>query len=202
MTTHLASYFRQRRLERGLGLGRLAVLVGYKNTDRGQSKGANRLHRFETTGEIHQALLTKLADALGIDQATVQRLAAEDNREFLKEWAEWASTPIRPYIIIKAMPAVYCPVQIPDNITDVEEAKAFASDLAKTQNKQLCLVLSRKVSVWYRANGTIDQVTETLPGEPNTPFMRAPGERPFLLNTLEEGKTLQEIDWPKKSGPS
>ena len=53
MTTHVAAYFRKRRLSLGLKLSEVALRMGYRRTDRSLSHGCNRLYRFEQTGEIN-----------------------------------------------------------------------------------------------------------------------------------------------------
>ena len=87
--THLAEYFQKRRLDKGLGLGQVARMVGYKNL----AKGRRRIETFEACGDIAADLLARLAAALDVDQATLDHLAQED----LREWAAWANEPIRPF---------------------------------------------------------------------------------------------------------
>jgi len=77
MTNHLGTYFRQQRLQQGLTLGDLARRAGYRNV----SKGANKIVAFEREGQITEELLARLADALGIDWPTVERLIDQDRRE-------------------------------------------------------------------------------------------------------------------------
>jgi len=72
--SHLGQFFRRRRAERGLGLGDLARLLGYRNV----SKGANRIRAFEGGGEVHPVLLGNLADLLEIGPDEIGRLVAED----------------------------------------------------------------------------------------------------------------------------
>ena len=112
MSTHLSSVFRARRMELGLRLSEVARKAGRCSL----SKACNKLHRFEQTGTIQGELLTKVSAILGIDDATVRKLIEEDRREFLKTWAKWASEPIRPYIVVYAMPTIYCPHPLPDLI--------------------------------------------------------------------------------------
>ena len=73
--SHLGEFFRRRRAERGLGLGDLARLLGYRNV----SKGANRIRAFEGGGKVHPALLGNLADVLEIGPDEIRRLVAEDH---------------------------------------------------------------------------------------------------------------------------
>jgi hypothetical protein len=64
MTTHVAKFFRKKRLSLGLKLSQVALRVGYRRTERSLSHGCNRLHRFETTGETDSRLFRKLISAL------------------------------------------------------------------------------------------------------------------------------------------
>jgi hypothetical protein len=75
MTT-LGSFIRARRIGRGLSLGQLARLVGYRNI----SKGARRLACLEHTGTATPVLLVNVAEALALDWTTVERLAEEDRQ--------------------------------------------------------------------------------------------------------------------------
>lgn len=188
--THLAEYFRNERLKKKLRLGQVARMVGYKNV----SKGSRRVETFEQTGHVRRELLDKLATALGIDAATVNSLVEEDRLV----WQAWASTPIRPYIVVRAMATVYCPVRIPDDVRSVEEAEEYAAGVARQKRMQVCLVLSRRLSVWFAADGTIEQVTEGVADdEPNQPFTVIGGRR-CLLRPTEHGIAIENIDWFKK----
>jgi len=193
MESQLSNQFRHARLEKGLNLAQLARLVGYKNV----AKGANRINSFERGGNVHSDLRNKLAEVLGIDQQTVDRLMEEDRRQFFAEWNAWANEPIRPYLIVRLMAAVYSPHNLPEEIQSVEEAEVFATNLARTRHLRCCLVLSRRISVWIEADGSISGVTEAVPGEPNTPVMRI-GGKPCLMKTLDHGIALQQIHWPQR----
>ena len=94
MTTHVAAYFRKRRLSLGLKLSEVALRMGCPATDRSLSHGCNRLYRFEQTGEISAELFQKLTAALEIDQTTVNGLLKKD----LEDWTKWANEPVRPYL--------------------------------------------------------------------------------------------------------
>jgi transcriptional regulator with XRE-family HTH domain len=125
MQSKLAEHFRKTRLSKGLRVGHLARLVGYNNV----SKGANRINKFEGGGDIQAQLLLKLADVLGIDRQTVDRLIEEDRRQFFEEWNAWANEPIHPYVVVRAMAEIYCPHDLPEEIQSVEEAEAYAAAL-------------------------------------------------------------------------
>ena len=72
--SHLSDHFKQRRMAKGLSVADLAKAVGYQNV----ARGIRRIDTFERTGHAHPDLLTKLAKALDVDQATVTKLAYRD----------------------------------------------------------------------------------------------------------------------------
>jgi transcriptional regulator with XRE-family HTH domain len=179
MSNHLGTYFRERRRQRGLSLGQLARLVGYRNV----SKGCNRIARFERYGAVTQDLLLHLAEALGIDLPTVEGLMERDRRERLREWEAWANEPVPMRLIVRYMAAVYGTVALPDEITTPEQAEAFARDYARQHGRRVCLALSRRLSVWVGKDGRVEARTEATPDAPNTPFMRLRGSsKEFVLN--------------------
>jgi transcriptional regulator with XRE-family HTH domain len=184
MSNHLGDYFRERRQQRGLGLGQLARLLGYRNV----SKGANKISRFEREGYATADLLPRLAGALGIDLPTVEGLLERDGQERLREWEEWVSQPVPIQLVVRYMPAVYGRVTLPEGITTPEQAEAFAREYARQHRRQVCLAVSRRLSVWVGTDGRVEARTEATPDTPNTPFMRLRGSgKKFVLNFGEQG---------------
>ena len=89
MSTHLGEHFRKRRLEKGFSLTQVARMAGYTNIP----KGIRRIETFEQSGYVYPDLVTKLATALDIDAATLQRLYYEDYRD----WFAAMNKPVAPY---------------------------------------------------------------------------------------------------------
>jgi hypothetical protein len=193
MDPQLSKHFRQARLAKELRLGKLAGLCGYRNL----SKGARRIDDFEHGSSIQRDLLLKLADVLGIERTTVEALVEEDRRCFVEEWNAWASEFIQPYLVVRLMAAMYSPIDLPDGIESVEEAEAFAADFSKTNRLKSCLVLSRRVSVWFAEDGSVSNVTEATPGQPNSPYMRI-GNRECVMKSVEHGLAVRQVHWPRK----
>jgi transcriptional regulator with XRE-family HTH domain len=184
MSNHLSDYFRERRQQRGLSLGELARLLGYKNV----SKGANRISRFEREGAVSEDLLLQLAEALGIDLPTVEGLLEKDRREYLQQWEEWVNEPLPMRLIVRYMPAVYGTVALPAGVTTPERAEAFACAYAREHGRRVCLALSRRLSVWINGEGRVEARTEATPDTPNTPSMRLRGSgKGFLFGFGEQG---------------
>ena len=192
MSSNLGSFFRQERLRKGLSLGQLARLVGYKNL----SSGSNRIHRCERTGIIHQDLLVKIALVLDIDSKTIDQLFDLDRRRLFSEWLSFANEPITPYVVVRLIPAVYMHCPLPDEICSVEAAEEYASQLSRAKRKRCCLVLSRRYSVWFDEKGKVECRTEAVPGQPNSPYMRTRRGRPFLLRSVSNQEIIEALKWP------
>jgi hypothetical protein len=176
--TNLGSFIKAERLKHGLTLGRLARLVGYHNIN----KGARRIACLEKTGStMPPDLLVKVVDALGLDWTLVERLAEEDRRERLRAWEAWVNEPTPMHLVVRLMAAVYARRELPAEVTTQEQAETWACTFARQHRCQVCLVLSRRWSVWIDADGQIQARTEARTGEPNMPFMQVKGRR-FLLD--------------------
>jgi hypothetical protein len=174
--TRLGTYFRDQRFQQGLSLGQLARLVGYRNV----SKGANKIIRFEREGIITDELLARLAEDMHIEFGTVEQLIEQDRQEYQRAWEAWVSQPVPMQLIVKYIPAVYGKVALPESATTPEHAEAFACFYAREHKLQVCLAVSRRLSIWIDREGIVYARTEARPGQPNMPFMEIKGRR-FLL---------------------
>jgi hypothetical protein len=175
--TNLGSFIKAERLKHGLTLGQVARLVGYRNIN----KGARRIACLEQTGVARAALLANVAEALKLDWPTVERLAEEDRQERLRAWERWVSEPVPMYMVVRLMAAVYTKHTLPCGIETPVEAEAWACSFARQHRFRVCLVVSRRLSVWIDAEGQVEARSEARPGEPNVPFMQVKGRR-FLLD--------------------
>ena len=196
MTKLLAEHFHQLRVERGLNLAQLAGQVGYANT----TKGINRLVTFERHGQIHPKLLQKLSVALGVSDEVVRTLAAEDERQFLGDWNCWADVPVEPYTVVRLLPAVYKTVRVPAEIGSFVAGEVFAADLARQWNRKVCLVVSRRYSLWLDEQGLAYAHTEAVPGEPNAPYMAlGRSRRTHLVRSLSADDFARSVQWPVRA---
>jgi hypothetical protein len=175
--SQLGAFIRAERLKRGLTLGRLARLVGYRNL----AKGARRIACLEQSGTATTDLLVNVVNALDIDWPTVERLAQADHQERLREWEAWVGAPTPMHLVVRLMAAVYTRTPLPPEVMTPDEAEAWACEFARQHRCRVCLVLSRRWSVWIDAEGDIEARTEARPGEPNVPYMQVKS-RGFLLN--------------------
>jgi hypothetical protein len=72
------------------------------------------------------------------------------------------------------------------------EGGEFASDLARERGFKVCLVISRRISVWYDARGVEYARTEATPEMPCEPFAVIGGKR--VQFDLSGGEVLRAID--------
>jgi hypothetical protein len=177
MTTQLAAHFKDRRLEKGISVGQLAKLAGYHNI----SKGSKRIHTFERCGEIDEILLVKLSVALDVDHATTNELVERDRAEHLRKWERWVNEPVPMTLIARLMSAIYSVQQMPSEIETPEQAERYARRIAAERHQRMCLVVSRRLSVWIGMDGEVEMRKEADPFEESClPYMRV-GSKRFLL---------------------
>lgn len=180
MTTHLAVFFRKRRLKLGLKLGDVARRMGYTSIP----GAANRLIRFEERGEIDHRVFAKLTLALQIDQETVSRLVEQDRREQLERWLAWANEPVAPRLVVRLIPGIYSSHRVPAGFTSPEEMERYASEFAERKHLRVCLMPSRRLAIWIDEEGKRTLVEEAAPGEVLGPWMRFRGSgRRFLFGS-------------------
>ncbi len=142
--TVLSEHFRHVREKERIPLSTLARVLGYSNL----SKGANRIRRFEETGELPPYLLLPLATALGISLATLRDLKAQERQA--RE--QWASEPVDPYLVIRLMPAICGKKELPKGISR-ERAERTASVIARRRKMKVALIWDRKTSIPYDEHG-------------------------------------------------
>jgi hypothetical protein len=96
-------------------------------------------------------LLVNVAEALDIDWPTIERLAQADRQERLREWEAWVNEPVPMQLIVRLMAAVYARRTAPSEIETPVDAEVWACNFARQHRCQVCLVLSRRWSVWIDA---------------------------------------------------
>ena len=181
MSSRLGDYFRKVRLAKGMTLGRLARLVGYRNVN----KGCRRIDTFEKTGRATPELFSKMTSILGVDDRLIEQLLDEDRREYQR----WLSEPVKPYVVIRLLAAFYSWVDLPERIESLKEAERFAAGLALKHHLRTCLVWSRRISIYFKADGTVEGIIEASPG----PVMKIGGRRCLL--GIERGRiVLQQVE--------
>ena len=152
----------------------MARRLGYSNL----SKGCRRISAVEDGGPANPPdLPSRIVEILGISDETVKQMLHRD----FEMWQAWLNEPVAMRMVIRLMAAVYSPHTIPPSITTADEAEAYARQIAKERRLKVCLVLSRRVSVWIDNDGSIVARTEAEAGLPNMPFMQI-GSKKFLLD--------------------
>ena len=184
--SHVSSLFRRRRVDRGLTTGQLARLLGYSNVN----KGSNRITRFEGGGKVAPDLMVRLASALEVTPDEIRLAIGEDYRD----WLAWANQPIRPYLVLRYLACVYQRIELPDDALEPDAAEQFASDLARERKFKVCLVLTRRLSLWYDATGREYARTEATPEMPCEPYAVIGGKR--VQFDFGGGNVLRQIDEP------
>ena len=191
MSNHLGGHFKARRLEKGLSLGQIGRLLGYKNL----SKAANKVQWFEENGSMRQDLLLKLMAILDIEPQTVQQLVAKDREDYVREWTEWASQPTPIQIVVRAIPGLMASVKLPDDVTTPEQAVAYGQALASRTKKKVFVVLSRRETVGITEEGEINGRFQATPDCDPCPSMQL-GRARFLFHFDGIG----DVE-PKGTGP-
>jgi transcriptional regulator with XRE-family HTH domain len=175
VTTYVGSFFKARRMEKGWAVADLARNIGYKNV----TKGANRIHRLEQRGTIPDELLPKLMDALEIDSVTLQKLKEEDRRAYVKQWETWADEPAPIQVVARVMPAMYQDVELPPGANTEEAAVAFAQALARQDQSQVFVILSRRKTLLINEEGLIVHTAEATPDFDPRPYSQV-GNKKFF----------------------
>jgi hypothetical protein len=191
----LSEYFLKTRLAKDICLGDLARRIGYKNV----GKGASRIDRFEKWGGIHEILLVKLAAALGINDETVARLIEEDRQRYVTAWRDWAESPIEPFLVVANIGGFCLREALPPTVISRREAEAYASGVAKERKHRICLVLSRRLSVWFGPDGNRTSVLEAKPGDIIVPYLRLAKDRRKFNFDLATGK-MRMLNDPEGPG--
>jgi transcriptional regulator with XRE-family HTH domain len=194
MATHLSTYFRQQRLQLGLRLGDVARRMGYKSID----GTANKIILFEERGDILADLFEKLAAVLSIDEATIQRLIERDRREFVERWNKWADEPITPHLVVRVIPGTYFEEEIAEGVRTTEAMEEYAADYARRMHKKVWLVLSRRLTIYFKEDGTKD-VQKAVPGRCNSPYMCLGGSKQKFIFT--GGMQMRPLNEPEQHGP-
>jgi hypothetical protein len=142
--TILSEYFRFVRERDHVPLSTLAKSLGYSNL----SKGANKITRFEQTGDIDPHLLLPLATALGISTDILRELKARDR----KAWERWADEPVDPHLVIRLMPSICGRKDLPKGISR-EQAERVASVIARRSKMMVALIWDRRTTITFDEKG-------------------------------------------------
>lgn len=152
--THLANLLWKSRFEKGLTLGEIAQGLGYS-----ANKGTRKYLEWERGEEYpEEEKLHQLVRVMELEPKEVEKAVEQDRREY----EEWLDEPIPMKLVVRAIPGFYASAEVPENLSP-EEAEKWACQYARKKKKMVCLVLSRRESVWIDEQGEIYSRTA---GEP------------------------------------
>jgi len=199
MATNLSSHFRRQRIRLNLRPGQVATLLGYTSL----VGAANKIVRFEESGDVDYRFFKKLADVLGIERATIALLIQKDRRELVQRWTEWANQPIAPHLIACLLPGYFMAHPIPEELKTLDAMESHASELAADLHQKIWLILSRRLAIYFNEGGIKRAVQEAAPGQPLEPYrlLRESGKR--FISTSDDGDDvdLRSLWWPEFRGP-
>lgn len=146
--THLANLLWNSRFEKRITCYTIARGMGYTNTN----KGARKYLRWERGEEYPEKQeLEKLIKLMKLNLKQVERAVERDRKDFEK----WLDEPIPMTLVVRMMPAVYVDVKAPENLSP-EEAEEWAREYARKANLRVCLVKSRRESIYFDKNGEVE----------------------------------------------
>ncbi len=153
----LGYHIQLRREQRLLRRCKLARIIGYADG----KEGAKSIRLLEEFGTIDPPdLLERVAVVLHLDQATIQKLQAED-RQAAREWLQKSSEPIRPYLGIRTTP-LWSMASIPDEVAGfgAEAIEEFAADFARVKKLEVHAVLSWRIHFEFDCCGELVAIHE------------------------------------------
>src|ERR1700736_188782 len=112
----LGKFLKEKRLARGLDRpGMLARLIHPDATLDRISRLGGRIRAFEEEGIGDGELLDQIVAQLDIPAGEFEsvldaelRFRESQESERRKEWEAWADEPVRPYLVIRLIPSVFC----------------------------------------------------------------------------------------------
>lgn len=113
--------------------------------------------------------------AMASDLSELEELLEAERQERLRWWQNWVNQPAPIQIIFRLKPTVFLSKLLPPEIKTHEDAEAFACAYARQHRVRLCLVLSRRRSVWINSDGLVEARYESTPDCPDRPLLRLVG---------------------------
>ncbi len=193
--TPLGRFLKKRRLALGLERpGHLARLIRPGAPLDSLSKLGARIRNLEEEGVGDRNLLDGVVAALGVASHDLEavlteerRLRQEEAEERRRQWEEWVSEPVRPYLVLRRMPAIYFHRAAPAEVATLEEAQTWASGMARRERAEICLVFDRRLRVWFKASGEESSRSQATPDDPGVPFTRIGNKR--ILFAFDEASS-------------
>jgi len=165
--------------------------VGWSHRELARRAGCRNLvsqsrliHQFEMGGAVDYRLLLKIGRVLGFTQQGIDELIAEDESRYIAGWNDWAGQPEDPYIVVRCFAACYVRQELPEGCREsLAGAEAYVSAFAKRIKLRCCLVWSRRLCVFYAADGTLERRAVATPDNDPRPRLSIAGGPPVLFNS-------------------
>ena len=144
--THIGYLLRNFRFKNKITCKVIALGLGDTNTN----KGARRYLEWERgEGYPKKEELEKLFQVMRLDPQKVEEVVKQDQQDYEK----WLDEPIPMTLVVRLMACV--DVDVPENLSP-DEVIEFAREYARKANLRVCLVKSRRGSVYFDKNGDVE----------------------------------------------
>src|ERR1700730_2592991 len=185
----LGKFLKEKRLLRGLDRpGILARLIHPAATLNRISRLGGRIRTFEEEGIGDRELLDQIVAALAIPAEELESVVADELRfrenhesERRKEWEAWADESVRPYLVIRLIPSVFCRREAPPEVVTLAEAETWVASVRRLDPLAgrcgTCLVFDRRLRVWFNARGEVEDRTLATPDDARVPFVQLAKKR-------------------------
>lgn len=186
-TSPLGQFLLEARL--AMGLARPGQLARLMRPDAAPDKIARlgtRIRDFELKGWGDRQLLNEIVAALGVTPELLAPVIAgeklfrqQEEEERIRLWTAWADEPVRPYLVVRYMAAMYGHKEVPTELSLRDEMEAWASSIAKKTHYKTCLVLNNRISIYFNEDGSFSQVMVATPHDkrPNHPYVQIGNKR-------------------------
>jgi hypothetical protein len=144
------------------------------------SKLGNRIRALEH-GREHKGLLDQVVAALGIsagdlalvaEQEATWRSMVDDERR--RDWEAWADEAVKPFVVIRLIPAIYGRREAPLGVIELPDAEAWACRVGEVfpwrPPWRVCLHHNRRLRSWVGPHGSISHRTQAKPGDEDLPY--------------------------------
>lgn len=173
--THLANLLWESRFKKRITCNVIARGIGYVNTNKGVRKYL-RWERGEEYPEEEQ--LNQLIQVMKLDPIEVEKAVTQD----LRDYERWLDEPVPMTLVVRMMAGFYVDVKVPETLSP-EEAEEWAREYARRANLRVCLVKSRRESVYIDKNAEVEFI---IPERPHMMMKR----RPFGFGLLRDSETI------------
>ncbi len=140
--SHLGNLFERARGGLGLRIVDVARQAGYANLN----KGIRRYANIEDGDDVFPSKIVyqRFATVLGLDELAILAAMVDDFEEL--------DRPVPPRLVIRVTPCFHQQRSLPPDCSR-QEAEAIAVDVARKENRKVCLVLSRLRALYIEPDG-------------------------------------------------